>query len=196
MLRCTRPFLWSMTAARLVQPVIQRTSPYDQAPFPVASGNRTVRPRGRQVEGPSSARRRRSRCFGSLRNRSRPASSSDGDRCLILRPMRRNAKRSDAYEGPGCETGLVIVPAVVLIALISALVVAVTDVPWNGALVGFAGVVSGIAAWLGLWELFSRLHPRFSQGSGETVKWLVVVCGPPLLAFAAVVLLAIRLRTE
>src|SRR3990172_12142718 len=95
----------------------------------------------------------------------------------------------------GARPGLVIVPAVVLIALISALVVAVTDVRCNGSLVGFAGVVSGIAAWLGLWELFSRLHPRFSQGSGETVKWLVVVCGPPLLPFAAGVLHALCLRT-
>ena len=105
----------------------------------------------------------------------------------------RKVSRSDVYEGPGIETAVVVVPAVVLVALISAIAVAVIDGPWHGVLVGFGGFLTGCAAWLGLWELFARLHPRFSRGAGNNVKWLAVVGGPPVLALVAVVLLAGRL---
>ena len=103
-------------------------------------------------------------------------------------------KRGDVYQGPGIETAFVVVPAVALVALISTIGVAAIDRPLHGILVGCAGFLTGLAAWLGLWELFARLHPRFSRGVGNSVKWLAVVCGPPVLALVAVALLAGRLR--
>ena len=107
--------------------------------------------------------------------------------------MSEQVSRSDVYEAPGIETAVVVVPAVALVALISTIAVAVIDTLWHGVLVGFGGFLTGCAAWLALWELFVRLHPRFSHGAGNSVKWLAVVCGPPVIALVAVVLLAGRL---
>ena len=88
--------------------------------------------------------------------------------------------RPAPYQGPGLESAILVVPAVLVVATLSAVVTG-----W--LTVGLAALIAGVVAWLVLWELFSRLHPRFSSGTGETLKWALVVAGPPVVAVAAAV---------
>ena len=100
------------------------------------------------------------------------------------------AKREDpsVYQGPGLWEGCLIVPAVLVVGLLSGVVVTLTDGVSNGLRVAFAGAAVGGIAWIALWELFSRLHPHFSQGSGERIKVVSIFGGPPLVALVTAVL--------
>jgi hypothetical protein len=46
----------------------------------------------------------------------------------------------------------------------------------------------GVIVWLVLWELFSRLHPRFANDRGEDFKYAVVLGGPPVAAVLVLML--------
>ena len=94
----------------------------------------------------------------------------------------------DVYTGPGLWEGCVVVPVVGLVAAIAAIVVGVTGTPSSVPRVGIAATVVGIFAWIGLWETFSRLHPRFGTGRGERLKYALVMGGPPVLALVAAVM--------
>ena len=91
------------------------------------------------------------------------------------------------YVGPGVEVGCLIVPLVAAIAAVTGMLAASTGTVSDGIRVGLAAFVTGILSWIPLWDLFARLHPRFSTGRGEGLKWKVVVAGPPILALAAAV---------
>jgi hypothetical protein len=98
------------------------------------------------------------------------------------------AKRGGVYVGPGLEEGCFVVPASAVVALVSAIVVAVASGDAIiGLVAGLGGLVAGVLAWLALWELFVRLHPRFSSGTGNAVKYVVVVLGPLVVVCAAAV---------
>ena len=91
------------------------------------------------------------------------------------------------YIGPGVEVGCLIVPLVAAIGGVAGIVAASTGTASDGIRVGLAAFVTGILSWIALWDLFARLHPRFSTGRGEDVKWKVVMAGPPILAVVAAV---------
>lgn len=99
-----------------------------------------------------------------------------------------SGEHRSVFEGPGLWEGCVIVPAVLVVGLISAVVVTLMDGVSNGLRVGFVGAVVGVVAWLALWDVFARIHPRFSQGSGERVKNVAIFGGPPLVALITAVL--------
>lgn len=93
------------------------------------------------------------------------------------------------YQGPGLKEGcFLIVPAILLVGLTSGFVVTLMDGVSNGLRVGFSAVAIGGVAWLAVWELFARMHPRFSQGSGERVKEVAIFGGPPLVALITAIL--------
>ena len=92
-----------------------------------------------------------------------------------------------AYVGPGIEVGCLIVPLVAAIGAVAGIVTALTATGSDGIRVGLAAFVTGILSWVLLWDLFARLHPRFSTGRGEDLKWKVVMAGPPILAVVAAV---------
>jgi hypothetical protein len=91
------------------------------------------------------------------------------------------------YVGPGVEVGCLIVPLVAAIGMVAGIVVALTATASDGMRVGPAAFVTGILSWVVLWEVFARLHPRFSTGRGDRIKWALVMAGPPVLAMAAAV---------
>ena len=117
-----------------------------------------------------------------------------------MRPYRHGTvasetERSGVYDQPGLELGCgIALPLVTLTALVGGIVVAVTDAPLAGLIAGFVALVVGVLAWIGLWELFVRLHPRFSQGRGSDLKFAVVLLGPAIVTLAAVMLVADQLR--
>ena len=102
--------------------------------------------------------------------------------------------RPSVYEGPGCETVVVVVPGVLVLGLILGVAVAMIVTPVIGFVCVTFGIFAGIVSWLLLWQLFADLHPRFSEGSGESVKWFTVVVGPFLVETATVVATAINIQ--
>ena len=101
--------------------------------------------------------------------------------------MARQPGPGGVYKGPGLWESCLVVPAVLVVAAIAAIVVAVTGAPSSAIRVGIAAAVVGLVAWIGMWEMFSRLHPRFATGRGETFKYGSFMLGPAVLALVAAV---------
>ena len=112
-----------------------------------------------------------------------------GDRGRRLLAVSDDPQQSTGYEAPGIEFGLLIVPVVIIVALVGSVGAGATGEWWHGVIAVLPGANAGILAWLVLWELFVRLHPR-----GGTAKWLAVPLGPPLISLAVVVALALALQ--
>lgn len=98
-------------------------------------------------------------------------------------------KDAAPYPGPGLWEGCAILPAVALVSIAAAIALALVAGPIDVVRAVVAGIVAGSTAWLVLWEVFARAHPRFSERRAAKVKVLAIFLGPPLVALVAAVTL-------